>query len=294
MGLVGSAIHQALTNKGYKNLICKTHDELDLCNAEATARFFQTEKPDYVFIAAAKVGGIQANLKYPADFLYQNLMIASHLIHQSYLHNIQKLLFLGSSCIYPKHSPQPISEHDLLTGPLEYTNEPYAIAKIAGIKLCQTYNRQHGCHFISAMPCNLYGINDNFNTETGHVIPALMKRMLDARISNQPYVEIWGTGNPLREFLHADDLANACVLIMEKTCKKDIINIGSGEEISIRDLALLIKKITKYKGELIFNESQPDGTPRKILNSSVIRQMGWNPKISLEKGLLQIYKTVFN
>lgn len=289
-GLVGNAIFHLLSSEGYNNLLYPSHAELDLTDPYATSQFFKKEKPAYIFLAAAKVGGIGANLNYPAEFLYKNLMIASHVIHQSYINNVKRLLFLGSSCIYPKYNKQPISEDDLLSGPLEYTNEPYAIAKIAGVKLCQSYNRQYGTSFISAMPCNLYGKHDNFNIENGHVIPALITRMHHAHINQSPFVEIWGTGQPLREFLHADDLARACLTLMTNPIQYDIVNIGSGEEIAIRDLALLIQRIISYKGELIFRTDKPDGTPRKVLDSSRIREMGWKHTISLEQGIKQVYE----
>lgn len=292
-GMVGSAIMRKLIQAGYTNLLYRTKDELDLRNQSAVVSFFEETKPEYVFIAAAKVGGIHANNTYRAEFLYDNLMIATNLIHQSYVYGVKKLLFLGSSCIYPKHAPQPLKESYLLTGPLEPTNEPYAVAKIAGIKLCENYRVQYGCNFISAMPCNLYGPNDNYHPENSHVIPALLRKFHEAKQNQLSQVTIWGSGNALREFLHVDDLAAACLHLMQHYNELPFVNVGSGEEISIRDLAYLIKVITGYTGELIFDTNYPDGTPRKVLDSSVIRAMGWKPLYSLRTGIAQVYRETF-
>jgi len=287
-GMVGSAIVRKLQEGGYNNLVLRTSSELDLRNQAAVEKFFQDEKPEYVFLAAAKVGGIMANNTYRADFLYENLMIESNVIHQSYVHGVKKLLFLGSSCIYPKMAPQPLKEEYLLSGYLEETNEPYAIAKIAGIKLCENYRRQYGCDFISAMPTNLYGPNDNYDLQNSHVLPALIRKFVEAKNSNIPNVEIWGTGNPLREFLHVDDLADACFFLMQTYSSTDFVNVGSGQEISIRDLAILVKKTTGYNGELRFDSSKPDGTPRKLMDSSKLNNLSWVPKITLEEGLKNV------
>jgi len=284
-GMVGSAIVRKLQADGYQNLVLKTSGELDLRNQAAVEKFFSTEKPEYVFLAAAKVGGILANNTYRADFLYENLMIESNVIHQSYVHKVKKLLFLGSSCIYPKLAPQPLKEEYLLSGFLEETNEPYAIAKIAGIKLCESYRRQYGCDFISAMPTNLYGPNDNYDLNNSHVIPALIRKFVEAAKNNLNEVQIWGTGSPLREFLHVNDLANACLFLMLNYSDLDFVNIGSSSEITIKDLALLIKKISGFKGQLIFDQTKPDGTPRKLMDSSKLLDMRWRPKIPLESGL---------
>lgn len=291
-GMVGSAIVRQLKSNGFNNLLVRTSKELDLTNQQAVNSFFETEKPDYVFLAAAKVGGIHANNVYRADFLYQNLMIEANVIHAAYLNNVTKLLFLGSSCIYPKMAPQPLKEEYLLTGFLEATNEPYAIAKIAGIKLCESYRRQYGCNFISAMPTNLYGPNDNYDLNNSHVLPALIRKFHTAKVENQPQVEIWGTGTPLREFLHVDDLATACLFLMENYNEELFVNVGSGTDISIKDLALLVKKTVGYKGELVFNTSKPDGTPRKLMDVSRINQLGWKHNISLEDGIKTVYEEV--
>lgn len=291
-GMVGSAIVRQLKSNGFNNLLVRTSKELDLTNQQAVNSFFETEKPDYVFLAAAKVGGIHANNVYRADFLYQNLMIEANVIHAAYLNNVTKLLFLGSSCIYPKMAPQPLKEEYLLTGFLEATNEPYAIAKIAGIKLCESYRRQYGCNFISAMPTNLYGPNDNYDLNNSHVLPALIRKFHTATVENQPQVEIWGTGTPLREFLHVDDLATACLFLMENYNEELFVNVGSGTDISIKDLALLVKKTVGYKGELVFNTSKPDGTPRKLMDVSRINQLGWKHNISLEDGIKTVYEEV--
>ncbi len=291
-GMVGSAIIRQLKSNGFTNLLVKTSKELDLTNQQAVNSFFETEKPDYVFLAAAKVGGIHANNVYRADFLYQNLMIEANVIHAAYLNKVTKLLFLGSSCIYPKMAPQPLKEEYLLTGFLEATNEPYAIAKIAGIKLCESYRRQYGCNFISAMPTNLYGPNDNYDLNNSHVLPALIRKFHTAKLENQLQVEIWGTGTPLREFLHVDDLAAACLFLMKNYNEELFVNVGSGTDISIKDLALLVKKTVGYKGDLVFNTSKPDGTPRKLMDVSRINQLGWRHNISLEEGIKTVYEEV--
>lgn len=288
-GMVGSAIVRKLQKEGYNNLALKASDELDLRNQAAVEDFFAIEKPEYVFLAAAKVGGIMANNTYRADFLYENLMIESNVIHQSYVHQVKKLLFLGSSCIYPKMAPQPLKEEYLLSGYLEETNEPYAIAKIAGIKLCENYCRQYGCDFISAMPTNLYGPNDNYDLQNSHVIPALIRKFHEAKVNNSPTVEVWGSGKPLREFMHVDDLADACIFLMLNYTQLSFINIGTGKEISIRDLSKLISKVVKYKGEIVFNTEKPDGTPRKLMDVKRLTKMGWLHQIELEAGLGSVY-----
>lgn len=287
-GMVGSAIVRKLQAEGYHNLILRTSTELDLRNQAAVEKFFASEKPEYVFLAAAKVGGIMANNTYRADFLYENLMIESNVIHQSYEHKVKKLLFLGSSCIYPKLAPQPLKEEYLLSGYLEDTNEPYAIAKIAGIKLCENYRRQYGCDFISAMPTNLYGPNDNYDLNTSHVIPALIRKFVDAKRDNSSSVEVWGTGAPLREFMHVDDLADACVFLMKNYSEIGFVNVGSCQEISIKDLALVIKRIVGFEGAVKFDASKPDGTPRKLMDVMKINQIGWKHQINLETGLRRI------
>ncbi len=289
-GMVGSAIVHCLQKQGYKNLLLKPYPQLDLLNQAATFAFFEKEKPEYVFLAAAKVGGILANNTYRAQFIYENIQIEANVIHAAYLHGVKKLLFLGSSCIYPKFAPQPMREEHLLTGPLEPTNEPYAIAKIAGIKMCQAYRDQYGCNFISVMPTNLYGPNDNFDLQTSHVLPALIRRIHEAKIEGKPFVEIWGTGSPRREFLHVDDLADACVFLMNHYDSGEIINIGVGEDLSIKELARLIKTIVGYEGEIRFDPSKPDGTPRKLLDVSKLQQLGWNAKIPLEEGIRRTYQ----
>jgi len=289
-GMVGSALLRNLEEKGYKNFLLKTSSELDLKKTQQVDEFFETEKPDYVFLAAAKVGGIQANNSYRADFLYDNLMIQNNIIHASFINKVKKLLFLGSSCIYPKLAPQPLKEDYLLSGYLEDTNEPYAIAKIAGIKLCESYFRQHGCNFFSVMPTNLYGKNDNYDLNNSHVLPALIRKFHHAKENNLPFVEIWGTGSPLREFLNADDLSDACVFLMRNYNEHKHVNIGTGSDISIKDLALLIKKTTGYTGELKYDLSKPDGTPRKLLDVNLLNNLGWKYKISLEEGLKLVYE----
>ncbi|MBT3933843.1 MAG: GDP-L-fucose synthase [Bacteroidetes bacterium] len=293
LGMVGSGIHRNLTAQGYNNFVFRSIDELDLTNQEAVADFFTLEKPEYVILAAAKVGGILANSTYRAQFIYENLMIQNNIIHQSYINGVKKLLFLGSSCIYPKFAPQPMKEEHLLTGTLEETNEPYAIAKIAGIKMCEAYRDQYGCNFISVMPTNLYGPNDNFDLKNSHVLPALIRKFHEAKINNSPFVEIWGTGSPKREFLHVNDMAAACVYLMQNYNEKGFVNIGCGEDISIKDLALLVKKIVGFEGELQFDSSKPDGTPRKLLDVSRLNATGWKPTISLEDGIRSVYEKVF-
>jgi GDP-L-fucose synthase len=288
--MVGSAIHRKLAKEGYTDIVTRSSKELDLRDQVAVEAFFDLEKPDYVFLAAAKVGGIVANNTYRADFLYENLAIQNNVIHQSYKHGVKKLMFLGSSCIYPKLAPQPLKEEYLLTGLLEETNEPYAIAKIAGIKMCEAYRAQYGCNFISVMPTNLYGFNDNYHPENSHVLPALIRRFHEAKIDNAPQVTIWGSGSPLREFLFADDLAEACYYLMEHYDEPTLINIGTGEDISIKDLALLIKKVIGYEGALTFDSSKPDGTPRKLMDVSKLHKLGWKHKVELEQGIKLAYE----
>lgn len=288
-GMVGSAIVRALEKEGYHRLIKRSSKELDLRNQSAVADFFAEEQPEYVFLAAAKVGGIVANNTYRADFLYENIMIQTNVIHQAYVQNIKKLLFLGSSCIYPKLAPQPLQEDYLLTGTLEPTNEPYAIAKIAGIKMCEAYRSQYGCNFISAMPTNLYGINDNYHPQNSHVLPALIRRFHEAKIAGVNEVSIWGTGSPLREFLYADDLGEACVFLMQNYNEAQFINVGVGEDISIRDLAFLVREVVGYTGELSFDRSKPDGTPRKLMNIDKLHALGWKHTTSLKEGITLAY-----
>lgn len=289
-GMVGSAIVRALKQKGFANLVYRTSKELDLRDQAAVERFFKDEKPQFVFLAAAKVGGIVANNTYRAEFLYDNLMIVSNIIHAAHAHGVTKLLFLGSSCIYPKMAAQPIKEEYLLTGPLEYTNEPYAIAKIAGIKLCESYRDQYGADFISVMPTNLYGINDNYHPENSHVLPALIRRFHEAKVSGLNEVVIWGSGSPKREFLFADDLADACLFLMEEYSHKEIVNIGCGEDLSIKELAEMVKEVTGYSGNLVFDTDKPDGTPRKLLDVSKINALGWRYKTSLKEGMNIAYQ----
>jgi GDP-L-fucose synthase len=284
-GMVGSAIVRKLQAEGYTNLVTPRSSEVDLRRQTDVEEFFAREKPEYVFLAAAKVGGILANNKYRADFLYDNLMIESNVIHQAYVHKAQKLLFLGSSCIYPKLAPQPLQEDHLLSGFLESTNEPYAIAKIAGIKLCENYRTQYNCNFISAMPTNLYGPNDNYDLNTSHVIPALIRKVHEAKVQGKKSVTVWGSGKPLREFLHVDDLAGACFFLMKKYDDMQFVNVGVGQEISIGNLALLIAKIVGFTGEIEFDATKPDGTPRKLLDVSKLSSWGWKPSIGLEEGL---------
>lgn len=292
-GMVGSAIVRKLTLEGYSNLILKTSKEFDLTNQLEVVSFFEKEQPEYVFLAAAKVGGIEVNNRYRAQFLYENLMIQNNVIHQSYVHKVKKLLFLASSCIYPKLAPQPIKESYLLDGLLEPTNEPYAIAKIAGLKLCENYNRQYGCNFIAVMPTNLYGPNDNYDLNNSHVLPALLRKFHEAKEQQIQSVEVWGTGTPKREFLHVDDLANACYFLMQTYNENMPINIGTGNDVSIKTLAELIQQITEYKGEIIWNTIKPDGTPRKLLDVFLIHSLGWKHKIELEEGIKSVYKEKF-
>ncbi|MGG9964363.1 GDP-L-fucose synthase [Ferruginibacter sp. SUN106] len=289
-GLVGSAIVRVLEQRGFTNLLYKTSGELDLRNQAEVTAFFEKESPKFVFLAAAKVGGIMANNTYRADFLYDNLSIVSNIVHAAYNNNVSKLLFLGSSCIYPKMAPQPIKEEYLLTGSLEYTNEPYAIAKIAGIKLCESYRDQYGANYISVMPTNLYGINDNYHPENSHVLPALIRRFHEAKMLGLKEVAIWGTGTPKREFLFADDLADACLFLMNNYNEKEIVNIGCGEDISIKELAELVKEATGYEGNLVFDTTRPDGTPRKLLDVSKLHSLGWQHTTLLKQGLKIAYQ----
>ncbi len=291
-GMVGSAIVRRLQKDGFTNIVTRTSKELDLRNQQAVADFFATEKPQFVFLAAAKVGGIVANNTYRADFIYENMMIQSNVIHHAYLNKVEKLMFLGSSCIYPKMAPQPLKEEYLLTGVLEPTNEPYAIAKIAGIKMCDAYRSQYGCNFISVMPTNLYGPNDNYDLNNSHVLPALIRKFHTAKKENKTEVEIWGTGSPLREFLHADDLADACFYLMQNYNEPGLVNIGVGEDISIKDLALLVKKTVGFTGELKFDSSKPDGTPRKLMDVSKLHSFGWKHKTNLAEGIAAVYAEV--
>lgn len=293
-GMVGSAILRELEKRGYSNFVYASSSELDLRNQAAVNDFFEKEKPDYVVLAAAKVGGIIANNTYRAEFIYENLMIEANVIQAAHVNKVKKLLFLGSSCIYPKLAPQPLKEEYLLTGELEPTNEPYAIAKIAGIKLCESYRDQYGDNFISAMPTNLYGPNDNYDLKNSHVLPALLRKFHTAKIENIPTVEIWGSGSPKREFLHVDDLAAACVFLLEEYEGTDWLNIGTGTDVSIKDLALLVKKVVGYEGELKFDSSKPDGTPRKLMNVDKINELGWKHEIDLEEGIRMVYDEVKN
>jgi GDP-L-fucose synthase len=292
-GMVGSAIHRRLKKEGFENFVFRTSDNLDLRNQQAVADFFAKEKPNYVFLAAAKVGGILANNTYRAEFLYDNLMIQSNVIENSYRQGVKKLLFLGSSCIYPKLAPQPLKEEYLLTGLLETTNEPYAIAKIAGIKMCDAYRSQYACNFISVMPTNLYGPNDNYNLDTSHVLPALLRKFHEAKVENKPEVIVWGSGHPRREFLHADDMADACVLLMKNYSEAGLINIGAGKDLSIKELAEMIKDITGFTGKIIFDTSKPDGMPRKLLDVSKLSSFGWKASIELKEGITRVYKEKF-
>jgi GDP-L-fucose synthase len=289
-GMVGSAIVRALEERGYKHLITRTSAQLDLRDQPQVKELFEKERPEFVFLAAAKVGGIMANNTFRADFLYDNLMIEANVIHQAYLHKVKKLLFLGSSCIYPKLAPQPLKEEYLLTGELEQTNEPYAIAKITGIKLVESYRRQYGCNFISAMPTNLYGPNDNYDLNKSHVLPALLRKFHTAKAESLPEVQIWGTGTPLREFLHVDDLAEACLFMMDSYDEELFLNIGTGQDLSIKDLAEMIKDIVGYEGQLRFDTTKPDGTPRKLMDVSKIKAIGWSPRISLADGIKKVYE----
>jgi GDP-L-fucose synthase len=291
-GMVGSALVRVLEQNGYNNLVLRTSKELNLTDQLAVKEFFESEKPEYVFLAAAKVGGIVANNTYRAEFIYENLMIQNNVIHNSYLSGVKKLMFLGSSCIYPKNAPQPLKEEYLLTGLLEPTNEPYAIAKIAGIKMCEAYRDQYGCNFISVMPTNLYGPNDNYDLNNSHVLPALLRKFIEAKNNGDNFVTLWGTGTPLREFLHVDDLASACLFLMNNYNEKELVNIGTGEDVSILDLASLIKAIVKYEGEIILDITKPDGTKRKLLNVSKLQRLGWKAKIDLNFGLRQQIKNL--
>jgi GDP-L-fucose synthase len=288
-GLVGSAVHRKLTEKGYSNIMVRARDELDLEDQAATASFFQEERPEYVFLAAARVGGIWANNTYPAEFIYSNIMMEMNIIHASYCTEVKKLLFLGSSCIYPRECPQPMKEAYLLSGPLEPTNEPYAVAKIAGIKACQSYNRQFGTNYISVMPTNLYGPNDNFDLETSHVLPAFIRKFHEAKVESRPSVTVWGTGAPKREFLHVDDLADACVFLMNHYHDPEIINIGCGKEISISELAGLVKEVVGFTGEIEYDREKPDGMPRKLLDVGKLKSLGWEPTLSLKEGIEKTY-----
>ncbi len=292
-GMVGSAIVRKLRKEGYQNLILFSSKELDLRDQKAVETFFRHEQPEYIFLAAAKVGGILANSEYPADFLYDNLMIQNNVIHFAHQFKVKKLLFLGSSCIYPKMAPQPLKEEYLLTGPLEPTNDAYAIAKITGIMMCRKYRKQYGDNFISAMPTNLYGPGDNYDLKNSHVLPAMLRRFHEAKLSYAPSVTLWGTGKPLREFLHADDLADALYFLMMKYNEADFINVGTGKDISIKQLAEMIKKITNYDGEIIFDDSMPDGTPRKLLDVSSLTSLGWTSKIKFENGVRRVYEEKF-
>lgn len=289
-GMVGSAIIRKLTSLGYTNLLTRTSAELDLRNQQQVADFFDVEKPEYVFLAAAKVGGIVANNTYRADFLYENLAIQNNIIHGSYLNKVKKLMFLGSSCIYPKLAPQPLKESYLLSGYLEPTNEPYAIAKIAGIKMCEAYRAQYGCNFISVMPTNLYGTNDNYDLINSHVLPAMIRKFHEAKEKSASEMTLWGTGSPMREFLHADDLAEACLFLMENYNESELVNIGTGEDVTIKNLAALVKQIVGFQGEIIWDTSKPDGTPRKLMDVSKLHGLGWHHKIALEDGIKLAYQ----
>jgi GDP-L-fucose synthase len=289
-GMVGSAIHRKLQREGYQHFILKTSSELDLRNQQGVEDFFAQEQPDYVFLAAAKVGGIVANNTYRADFLYENLMIQNNVIHASYLNKVTKLMFLGSSCIYPKLAPQPLKEDYLLGGELEPTNEPYAIAKIAGIKMCEAYRSQYGCDFISVMPTNLYGQNDNYDLQNSHVMPAMIRKFHEAKIGGKSSVELWGTGSPMREFLHADDLAEACFYLMQNYSEPTLINIGTGEDVTIKQLAEAVSKVVGFEGDLVWDTSKPDGTPRKLMDVSKLRSYGWKHTIELEDGIGMAYQ----
>ena len=289
-GMVGSAIYENLIKKGYANIIHRTSTELDLRNQSEVNLFFEKEQPEYVFLAAAKVGGIYANNTYRADFIYDNLMVQNNVIHASFKYETKKLMFLGSSCIYPKFASQPLKEEYLLSGELEQTNEPYAIAKIAGIKMCESYRRQYGCNFISVMPTNLYGQNDNYDLNNSHVLPALIRKIHDAKANNDDHVVVWGTGKPMREFMHATDMADACVYLMQNYNDEKFVNIGTGNDITIKDLAHLIKDIAGFKGELIFDSSKHDGTPRKLMDVSYLHSLGWKHKIDLEEGVKMVYE----
>jgi GDP-L-fucose synthase len=287
--MVGSALVRNLKAHGFSNIVYRTRQELDLCIQQDVNTFFKEEKPEYVFLAAAKVGGIQANNTYRADFIYENLMVQSNVIHAAYKNKVKKLMFLGSSCIYPKLAPQPLKEEYLLTGELEYTNEPYAIAKIAGIKMCESYHKEYDSNFISVMPTNLYGPNDNYDLNNSHVLPALLRKFHEAKENHSTSVTVWGTGNPRREFMHADDMADACVYLMKNYDKEKFVNLGVGTDVSIKELAHLIKEIVGYKGELNFDTTKPDGTPRKLMDVSYLHGLGWTHKINLELGIKSVY-----
>jgi GDP-L-fucose synthase len=289
-GMVGSAIHRRLKREGFHNFVFRTSAELDLRDQAAVREFFRDERPDYVFLAAAKVGGIVANNTYRAEFLYDNLMMESNVIDAAYRSGVKKLMFLGSSCIYPKLAPQPLREDYLLTGPLEETNEPYAIAKIAGIKLCEAYRSQYGCNFISVMPTNLYGPNDNYDLQNSHVLPALIRKFHEAKLDGKPTVDVWGSGSPRREFLHADDLADACLFLMENYDEPTLINIGTGEDVTIRELAELVQQTVGYEGEIVWNTSKPDGTPRKLMDVSKLHGLGWRHRTELPDGIRTVYE----
>jgi GDP-L-fucose synthase len=289
-GMVGSAMLRKLQAEGFEHFILKTSSELDLRNQQQVNEFFETEKPDYVILAAAKVGGILANNEFRAEFIYDNMMIQNNIIHASYVNGVKKLLFLGSSCIYPKLAPQPLKEDYLLTGPLEYTNEPYAIAKIAGIKICDAYRAQYGCHFISVMPTNLYGPNDNYDLKSSHVLPALIRKFHEAKVNSEPTVTVWGSGRPKREFLHADDLADACYFLMQNYDEPGLVNIGTGEDLEIGELAAMIRDVVGFEGDIIHDTSKPDGTPRKLMDVSKLHELGWKHKIDLRQGLAMVYE----
>lgn len=293
-GLVGSAILRNLQKNGYHNVVVRSHQELDLRCQDSVNQFFELEKPEYVFLAAAKVGGIWANNNYPAEFIYDNLMISANVIHAAYQHNVKKLLFLGSSCIYPKMAEQPMKEECLLTSALEPTNEAYALAKISGMQMCKFYRRQYGCDFISAMPTNLYGINDNFDLNSSHVLPAMIRKFYEAKIQNKPEVILWGTGKVLREFLYVDDLADALLFLMNNYSDESHVNVGTGEELSIHDLALIVKKVVGYQGNIVYDSSKPDGTPRKLLDVSRLHKSGWHHNVSLQEGIETVYNWYCN
>ena len=293
-GMVGSAIARKLEQEGYTNIVTRTSNELDLRNQQAVVDFFAKEKPDYVFLAAAKVGGIVANNTYRAEFIYDNLMMESNIIHNSYVNGVKKLLFLGSSCIYPKLAPQPLKEEYLLSGYLEETNQPYAIAKIAGIELCDCYRSQYGCNFISAMPTNLYGPNDNYDLEKSHVLPAMLRKFITAKKNNESTVSIWGSGTPKREFLHVNDLAEACLYLMHHYNEKGLVNIGTGVDVTILELAQMVKSIVKFEGEIVLDPSKPDGTPRKLMDVTKINSFGWKASIDLQAGIKMVYEEIKN
>lgn len=288
-GMVGSAIARRLISAGYTNLVTRTHAELDLTHQTAVAQFLEQEKPEYIFLAAAKVGGIHANNTYRAEFIYQNLIVEANVIHAAWQAGVQRLLFLGSSCIYPRNCPQPIKEEYLLTGPLEQTNEPYAIAKIAGIKLCESYNRQYGTQYVSVMPTNLYGPNDNYDLNNSHVLPALIRKTHEAKLRGDKELVVWGSGKPMREFLYVDDMADACVFLMEQGITEGLFNVGTGEDVTIRELAETVMSVINFNGEIVFDASKPDGTPRKLLNVDRIREVGWQAKTSLRDGISKAY-----